>query len=148
MRITITIEEPDDAFRADLLALLAKHATVVELDTQWTVERAGRFYQAVPARAQRLLREAAIADNGFVSDEKLREDLDGKSLRGHAGPLKRALERGVREGWWPEGMQPPLAPRGPGFGKVKGYQMPQELVSTFHEAITATNGAGLGTTSS
>ncbi|WP_331725777.1 hypothetical protein OG264_38740 (plasmid) [Streptomyces xanthophaeus] len=148
MRITVTVEEPDDAFRADLLALLAKHSAVVELDTEWTVERAGRFYQAVPPRAQRLLREAAITANGFVSDEKLREELDGKSLRGHAGPLKRALERGVREGWWPEAMQPPLAPRGPGFGKVKGYQMPQELVSTFYEAITTSPGAGRGTTSS
>ncbi|MER6393174.1 hypothetical protein ABT236_32520 [Streptomyces sp. NPDC001523] len=146
MRITVTIEEPNEAFRADLLDLLAKHAAVVELDTEWTMERAQRFYQAVPQRAQRLLREAAVRD-GFVSDETLREDLDGKNLRGHAGPLKRALERGVREGWWPEGMQPPLAPRGPGFGKVKGYQMPEELVSTFFTAITNPPQAGVGTTS-
>ncbi|MER8098054.1 hypothetical protein [Streptomyces goshikiensis] len=144
MRIVLTIEEPNDAFQADLLALLAKHAAAVELDTEWTLERAGRFYQAVPKRAQRLLREAAVRD-GFVSDEILREELDGKNLRGHAGPLKRALERGVREGWWPEGMQPPLGPRGPGFGKVKGYEMPQELVSTFFQAIAKPQPAGDGT---
>ncbi|MEV6653941.1 hypothetical protein [Streptomyces sp. NPDC051219] len=143
MEITLTVKEPTDEFRKDVLELLAKHAASVTFDTEWTVERAQRFYAAVPARAQRILREAAVRDgcfvsnDGFVSADELR-DSDDSSLRGHSAPLKQALERGVRKGWWPEGMRPPIEPRGPGFGRVQGYQMPHDLVETFFTAIIKT----------
>ncbi|WP_328406463.1 hypothetical protein OHS70_38550 (plasmid) [Streptomyces sp. NBC_00390] len=136
MEIVLSIKEPSDEFRKDVLELLAKHAASVTLDTEWTVERAQRFYAAVPARAQRILREAAVRD-GLVPADALRDN-DESSLRGHSAPLKQALERGVRKGWWPEGMQPPIEPRGPGFGKVQGYQMPRELVEIFFTAIKTT----------
>ncbi|MEU9349002.1 hypothetical protein AB0D74_48180 [Streptomyces sp. NPDC048278] len=60
-------------------------------------------------------------------------------MRGHSGALKRILERGVREGWRPDGMKTPIQPQGPGFGKVKGYRMPGDLVRTFFTATGRCN---------
>ncbi|MGW1988023.1 hypothetical protein ACWCPJ_37215 [Streptomyces collinus] len=135
MRITVTVENPTGAFQEKLLVLLAEHATQIEVDTTWTVERALQYYRTLPRRAQDIVR-GAVAGDGFVSDDDLRTD--GSSLRGHSGALKRILERGVREGWWPAGMQAPIQPQGPGFGKVKGYRMPGDLVQTFRTAIKNT----------
>lgn len=136
MRITVTVDDPTDDFRDRLLALLEEHAAHVDVDATWTVERALRYYRALPARARHIVRMAAVND-GFVDDDELRTD--GGSLRGHSGALKRVLERGIREGWWPAGMQPPVQAQGPGFGKVKGYSMPVELVDVFFTAIKRHN---------
>lgn len=137
MKITVTVEDPSGDFQAKLLALLSEHAEHVEADTAWTIERAARYYNALPQRAQRILTEAAARD-GYVPAEDLRDDGDG-SLRGHSAALKQALERGARNGWWPEGMQAPIQPQGPGFGKVVGYRMPDALVDTFFTAIHGVN---------
>ncbi|WP_411129998.1 hypothetical protein [Streptomyces sp. x-19] len=132
MRITITVENPTGEFQDKLLAFLKEHAAQVEVDTTWTVERAQQYYRTLRPRAQDIVK-GAVENDGFVSDDELRTD--GSSLRGHSGSLKRILERGVREGWWPDGMQAPIRPQGPGFGKVKGYRMPEALVQTFCTAI-------------
>ncbi|MFJ4806977.1 hypothetical protein [Streptomyces murinus] len=136
MRITVTVEEPTSGFQNRLLALLQEHASQVEVDTTWSVERAQQYYRTLPPRAQKIVR-SAVGGDGFVSDDALRTD--GSSLRGHSGALKRILERGVREGWWPDGMQAPIQPQGPGFGKVRGYRMPGDLVETFFTAIDRYN---------
>lgn len=136
MQITVTVTNPTTDFQDQLLALLQQHADHVHLDTTWTIERAQQYYRTLPPRAQDIVREAAC-NNGFVSDDDLRRE--GSSLRGHSGALKRILERGVREGWWPDGMQTPIQPQGPGFGKVKGYRMPDDLVDTFFTAIDRHN---------
>jgi hypothetical protein len=127
------VKEPTDEFRKDLLELLAKHAAHVKLDTEWNVQRAEQFYRALPSRARRIVTEAACRD-GYVSADALR-DSEGSSLRGHSAPLKQALERGVRKGWWPAGVRAPIQPQGPGFGKVVGYRMPDDLVPIFHAAV-------------
>ncbi|MFC8370272.1 hypothetical protein ACFUIT_20260 [Streptomyces sp. NPDC057239] len=132
MRITVTVDDPTDDFQDRLLALLEEHAAHVDVDATWTVERALRYYRTLPARARHIVQLAAT-HGGFVDDDELRTD--GGSLRGHSGALKRVLERGVREGWWPAGMQPPVQAQGPGFGKVKGYSMPAGLVDVFSTAI-------------
>ncbi|KES03105.1 hypothetical protein BU52_32145 [Streptomyces toyocaensis] len=136
MRITVTVDDPTDDFRDQLLALLAEHALHLDVDATWTVERALQYYRTLPARARHIVHMAVIR-HGFVDDDELRAD--GGSLRGHSGALKRVLERGVREGWWPTGMQPPIQAQGPGFGKVKGYSMPGELVDVFSAAIDRHN---------
>lgn len=133
MRIVVTVEDPEPGFLDKFTALLAEHGAQVELDTTWTVERATRYYGELPPRAQDIVRLAAIQD-GLVKADELRKDGEG-SLRGHSGALKTTLERGVRNCWWPEGMKPPIEPQGPGFGKVKGYLMPLDLVDTFSAAI-------------
>ena len=133
MRIVVTVEDPEPGFLDKLMALLAEHATQVEVDTEWTVERATRYYLSLPERARRIVREAAIRD-GYVPADELRDDEDS-SLRGHSAALKRGLERGVRQGWLPPGMESPIEPQGPGFGKVVGYRMPDRLVGTFFTAV-------------
>lgn len=132
MRIAITVDDPTDAFRKDLLDLLARHAPAVQVDTEWTPERARRYHQALPVRARRIL-ELAVAAGGFVPSENLRDEADG-SLRGHSGPLKQALQRGALKGWWPDGMRAPIEPQGPGYGKVQGYLIPDDLLPVFTAA--------------
>ncbi|MFE6808628.1 hypothetical protein ACFVEN_44295 [Streptomyces sp. NPDC057681] len=137
MRITITVDQPTGDFQERLLSLVAEYAAQVETDTQWTIERASRYYSALPQRAQKILTEA-VARDGYVPADELRDEGSG-SLRGHSAALKQALERGARSGWWPEGMQAPIQPQGPGFGKVVGYRMPEQLVDTFLAAIHGVN---------
>jgi hypothetical protein len=136
VRITVTVDDPHGPFQEQLLALLANHADVIDVDAAWTVERASRYFLSLPANAQRIVREAAIRD-GYVPADELRDE-DG-SLRGHSAALKRAVERGVRNGWWPESMQPPITPQGPGFGKVVGYRMADGLADVFFAAINEAN---------
>ncbi|WP_180686792.1 hypothetical protein [Streptomyces gossypiisoli] len=133
MKITVTIDQPTGDFQDRLLALLAENAAQVEIDTAWTPERAERYYLALPTRARRIVKEAANRPGGFVSSDDLRDDEDS-SLRGHAAPLKRILDRGAREGWWPMNMEPPIQAQGPGFGKVVGYRMPDHLLNVFRDA--------------
>ncbi|MFJ7498009.1 hypothetical protein ACIQZB_44445 [Streptomyces sp. NPDC097727] len=133
MRITVTVEEPTPQFQEKLLALLAEHAGQVATDTTWTKERASRYYLALPPRAQRIVKEAVDRD-GYVGAEVLR-GTEKVSLRGHSAALKSILDRGVREGWWPDGMEPPIQAQGPGFGKVVGYRMPDDLTGMFRMAI-------------
>jgi hypothetical protein len=140
MRITVTIDQPSGDFQTKLLALLADHAAEVELDTAWTVERAESYYRSLPARARRIVKEAAIRD-GYVPSEELRDD-ENASLRGHSAALSRALQRGFMRGLWPENMPAPIEAQGPGFGKVVGYRMPDDLVQTFYTAIANTEMSG------
>ncbi|MFH9090430.1 hypothetical protein [Streptomyces sp. NPDC017673] len=133
MEIILTVKEPSKEFQRDLLALLARHADQVRMDSDWDDERAARFYESLPARARRII-QGAVAGGGFVSADALRLTPDA-SLRGHAGALKQTLERGVRMGWWPEGMRPPVKPVGPGFGKVQGYRMPADLLEIFSSVL-------------
>ncbi|SCD66076.1 hypothetical protein [Streptomyces sp. OspMP-M43] len=140
MKITVTVDQPTGDFQDRLLALLAEHAATVEIDTTWTIERAERYYRSLPARAQRIVKEAAIRD-GYVPAEDLRDNPDD-SLRGHSGALSRALTRGATRGDWPSSMTPPIEPQGPGFGKVVGYRMPDNLVGTFFAAIKNTDASG------
>ncbi|MFC8207916.1 hypothetical protein [[Kitasatospora] papulosa] len=137
MKITVTVENPTGEFQKRLLDLLAEHAGQVHADTTWTKERACRYYLALPARAQRIVKEAADR-KGYVSADDLR-DTENTSLRGHSAALKRILDRGVREGWWPDGMEPPIQAQGPGFGKVVGYRMPEDLTGVFRTAINGTS---------
>ncbi|MFE4915780.1 hypothetical protein ACFRCX_30210 [Streptomyces sp. NPDC056652] len=136
MKITVTVDQPTEEFQRHLLALLAEHAGAIELDTTWTVERAENYYRSLPARAARIVFEAAHR-SGYVAAKELR-DKEDSSLRGHSAALKRALQRGELKGLWPEGMRAPIEAQGPGFGKVVGYRMPDDLVETFLTAVKNT----------
>ncbi|MFC9466397.1 hypothetical protein [Streptomyces coelicoflavus] len=133
MKITVTVEEPTDAFRAELLELLARHAAAVEVDTDWTPVRAERYYRALPPRAARIIREA-VRRGGYVPADALRED--GKGLRGHSGPLTTTLLKGMTEGWLPQGIEQPLIYHGPGYGPVVGYQLRDDVRDLFALAVT------------
>lgn len=133
MKITITVEQPTGDFQEKLLALLADHAADIEPDTTWTKERAERLYLALPTNARRIIKEA-VARGGYVSADDLRSGEDS-SLRGHSAAIKRAVDRGAREGWWPDALQSPVQPQGPGFGKVVGYLIPEQHVEVFRHAV-------------
>jgi hypothetical protein len=132
MKITITVEQPTGDFQKKLLALLADHADSIETDATWTKERAERLYLALPTNARRIIKEAANR-GGYVSADDLREGEDS-SLRGHSAAIKRAVDRGAREGWWPDTLESPVQAQGPGFGKVVGYLIPEHLVEVFKRA--------------
>ncbi|MFB7739826.1 hypothetical protein ACFC08_36935 [Streptomyces sp. NPDC056112] len=133
MKITVTIDHPTGDFQNRLLALLAEHATHVELDATWTVQRAEQYYRSLPKRARRIVK-LSVAGDGYVASEDLRDD-ETTSLRGHSASLKRLLQRGAMRGLWPEDIHPPITPEGPGFGKVVGYAMDEDLVPVFFTAI-------------
>ena len=138
MKITITVDEPTGDFQERLLALLAEHAGSVEVDAIWNTWRAEAYYLRLPPKARRIVREA-VARGGYVSADDLRTDATS-SLRGHSGALTKALNSGATGGDWPEGMPLPIVAQGPGFGKVAGYRMPDELLETFRTAITNIDG--------
>ncbi|MEV0011064.1 hypothetical protein AB0M10_28910 [Streptomyces sp. NPDC051840] len=133
MRITVTIDQPDGEFQAKLLQLLAEYSAHVEIDASWTPERAEQYYRSLPNRARRIVK-LAVAGDGYVASDDLR-DQESTSLRGHSAALKRLLQRGALRGLWPESIQAPITPQGPGFGKVAGYAMDEDLVPVFFAAV-------------
>lgn len=133
MRIVVSVDDPTPEFQADLLALLADHAPDVEIDTDWTEERATQYYRMLPARARRIVKEAVL-NGGHVPADALRDNPDD-SLRGHSAPLSRILQRGKMLKRWPEAMKQPVTGVGPGFGKVEGYEISRDLISVFATAI-------------
>ncbi|QBJ94513.1 hypothetical protein D0Z67_29540 (plasmid) [Streptomyces seoulensis] len=138
MKITVTIDQPTGDFQDRLLALLAEHAANVEIDTSWTVPRAENYFTRLPPRAQRIVRQA-VARGGYVAADDLRDSPEA-SLRGHSGALTRALRSGAMGGDWPDGMPLPVLAQGPGFGKVVGYRVPDELLDVFRTAVTNIDG--------
>ncbi|WP_208767156.1 hypothetical protein [Kitasatospora cineracea] len=134
MKITVIADEPTEGFLDDLRALLAKHAAHVEVDTAWNPDRISRYYLALPPRSQRILEEA-VARGGYVSADDLRGDDPDASLKGHSGGLTRILNLGIRKGWWPDGIEPPVQAHGPGFGKVVGYGIRTEQLDLFRDTV-------------
>jgi hypothetical protein len=132
------VDEPTGDFQDRLLALLADYSGSIEVDATWTVPRAETYYLRLPPKARRIVR-AAVARGGYVSADDLRDEAT-TSLRGHSGALTKALHSGAAGGDWPDGMALPILAQGPGFGKVAGYRMPDELLDIFRTAITNTDG--------
>ncbi|WP_432185399.1 hypothetical protein [Streptomyces tendae] len=135
MRITLTVDEPTPEFQTKLLALISDHTQDVEVvaDTTWTEERATQYYRMLPARAQRIVKEA-VQRGGMVPADVLRDKPDD-SLRGHSAPLSRILQRGKMLQRWPMAMEQPVTGVGPGFGKVEGYEISEDLIPAFEAAI-------------
>lgn len=139
VRLHVIVEDPDPDFQKALLDLLAKHGgdlEVAETATSWTdPETASRYYLSLPKTAQRILREAATREDGYVPADVLRGPSGSDKLTGSSGAFKAALKRGVRRGWWgPDQLLPVLA-EGPGFGKVVGYRIRGEALQAFQTAI-------------
>ncbi|MFJ2109487.1 hypothetical protein ACIOHH_33505 [Streptomyces microflavus] len=135
----ITIEGASEEFERKLLELLAdhRHELAVTADTEWTVDRAVRYLRSLPAGARYFAEMVVITGNGYAEAEKLRSIL-GK-LNGPTIALSRAIPRGVREGWWPEGTTAPITvvydPHNPSWQKAIGYEMAEENVPVFKEAV-------------
>ncbi|MGA4979296.1 hypothetical protein [Streptomyces cinereoruber] len=134
----ITIEGASEEFERKLLDLLAehRHELAVTADTEWTVERAERYLRSLPAGARRFSEIVVVGGNGYADADTLR-DLLGK-LNGPTVALSRAIPRGVREGWWPEGTRAPITvvydPENPSWQKAIAYEMTRANVPIFREA--------------
>ncbi|MGZ3103545.1 hypothetical protein [Streptomyces sp. H62] len=138
----ITIEGADKAFAEKLVALAAAHRaelTVATVDTDWTVERATRYLRSLTAGARRFAEMVIVDGDGYIEADRLRAAV-GK-LNGPTVALSRAVPRGVREGWWPEGISAPITPvwdpDNPSWHKNIAYEMNSENVPVFRTALAA-----------
>ncbi|MDN3257463.1 hypothetical protein J2S54_007042 [Streptomyces sp. DSM 42143] len=138
----ITIEGADKDFAEKLVALAAAHhaeLTVATVDTNWTLERATRFLRSLTAGARRFAEMVIVDGDGYIDADRLRAAI-GK-LNGPTVALSRTIPRGVREGWWPEGISAPITPvydpDNPSWHKIIAYEMASENVPVFRSAVTA-----------
>ncbi|WP_406396434.1 hypothetical protein [Streptomyces sp. NBC_00887] len=128
-----------EEFERKLLTLLAehRHELAITADTEWTVERAERYLRSLTAGARRFATMVVLDGDGYLDAGHLRSVL-GK-LNGPTVALSRAVPRGVREGWWPEGTSAPITPvwdpDNPSWHKNIAYEMTRENVSVFREAL-------------
>ncbi|MEU9577020.1 hypothetical protein [Streptomyces chilikensis] len=142
----ITIEGASEEFERKLLALLAehRHELTVSTGTEWTAERAERYLRSLPAGARRFAEVVVVDGDGHADADRLRS-IVGK-LNGPTVALSRALPRGVREGWWPEGTTAPITvvydPDNPSWQKAVAYEMAKENVPVFRAAFTRLTGDG------
>ncbi|WP_326655974.1 hypothetical protein [Streptomyces anthocyanicus] len=138
----ITIEGADKDFAEKLVALAAAHdaeLTVATVDTSWTVERATRYLRSLTAGARRFAEMVVVDGDGYLDADQLRAAV-GK-LNGPTVALSRTIPRGVRKGWWPEGISAPITPvcdpDNPSWHKNIAYEMTSEDLPVFRAAIAA-----------
>ncbi|MFD7626343.1 hypothetical protein ACFV7Q_09880 [Streptomyces sp. NPDC059851] len=143
----ITIEGASPEFERKFLALVAdhRHELTLTVGTEWTPDRAVSYLTSLPANALRFARLVVEAD-GTRGADQLREEFHGE-LRGPTIALSRAVSRGVRRGWWPEGTAAPITPQydpdHPSWQKAIAYRMVSENVPVFREAFAAVDGRTL-----
>ncbi|MER5853203.1 hypothetical protein ABT126_41265 [Streptomyces sp. NPDC002012] len=139
MKLHLIVEDPDPAFQKALLALLAGHTSSLKTAgpaTDWAdPETASRYYLSLPTTAQRILREAAAREDGYVPADVLRGPNGDGKLTGSSGAFKAALKRGVRRNWWIANQVSPVLAEGPGFGKVAGYRIRNDALPAFQAAV-------------
>ncbi|WP_331763657.1 hypothetical protein OH738_40950 (plasmid) [Streptomyces hirsutus] len=144
----ITIEGASEGFERKLLALLAehRHELTVTAGTEWTVDRAETYLVSLPAAARQFAQQVVYAD-GMKDADELRQVFG--SLRGPTIALSRAITRGVREDWWPQGTPAPITvmydPDNPSWQKAVAYTMTSENVPIFRNALDRLTSASAGT---
>ncbi|MFE2314195.1 hypothetical protein ACFXC8_13530 [Streptomyces sp. NPDC059441] len=142
----IVIEGASEEFGRKLLEIVAehRHELTVAVGTEWTVERAERYLSDLTAAALRFAWLVVEADGSKDADEL--RDAFGGELRGPTITLSRAVPRGVRRGWWPEGtpapIQPLYDPANPSWQKAIRYVMDAEHLDAFREAFARIGATG------
>lgn len=138
--VKITIEGASEEFAEKVIGLAAQEGAelnVSAVDTGWTVDRAERYLRSLPAGARRFAAMVVADGDGYLEAEQLRQALG--RLNGPTVALSRAMPRGVREGWWPEGTRAPISPvwdpDNPSWHKNIAYQMAKKDVPVFQEAL-------------
>ncbi|GHH25938.1 hypothetical protein [Streptomyces rubradiris] len=136
----ITIEGASEEFTREVLRLAAQQGanlTVRTVKTGWTAERAERFLRSLPAGARTFARLVVVDGGGHADADTLRAALG--RLNGPAVALARAVPRGVKAGWWPEGTPDPIEkvddPDRPSWKKAEAYVMSRDLVPLFRAAF-------------
>ncbi|MFB8101156.1 hypothetical protein ACFUJ0_04065 [Streptomyces sp. NPDC057242] len=141
----IIVKGASEEFAEKLVALAAQHHAELSISTVqpgWTVDRAERYLRSLTASGRRMAQMVIVDGNGYLEADRLRSEL-GK-LNGPSNSLKRAVDRGVRKDWWPEGTPAPITPvsnpANPSWHQNIAYRMDQELVPVFRQALTRTMG--------
>ncbi|MEU5510814.1 hypothetical protein [Streptomyces fungicidicus] len=136
----ITIEGASEEFAEKVLALAAQQGaelSVATVQTGWTVDRAERYLRSLPAGARRFAEMVIVDGEGYIDADQLRAVL-GK-LNGPTVALSRAIPRGVKSGWWPEGTPAPINPvsdpDNPSWHQNIAYRMDVGNVPIFREAL-------------
>lgn len=137
----IIVKGATEEFAEKLVALAAQHhagLTISTVQPGWTVDRAERYLRDLTAGSRRMAEMVTVDGAGYIEADHLRRVLG--ALNGPSNGLKRAVDRGVRKGWWPEGTPRPIVPvsdpNNPSWHQNIAYRMDQELVPVFREAIT------------
>ncbi|MEH0625068.1 hypothetical protein [Streptomyces stelliscabiei] len=132
-----TIEGGSPEFERKLLALFAEHRDelTVTTGTAWTGERATRYLMTLPVAARTFAIE--VIDSGGRAEADYLRHQHG-SLRGPTIALSRAMPRGVKAGWWPEGTPAPIRPiydpDNPSWQRAVAYVLDEEHLPAFREA--------------
>ncbi|MFF3159584.1 hypothetical protein [Streptomyces sp. NPDC057910] len=134
----ITIEGASPAFEEKLLRLVAehRHELAVTQDPGWNEDRAELFLRSTTEGARALLLRV-VDGGGWADAEELRAELD--SFRGATIALSRALQRGARQGHWPENTPAPAEvvydEKNPSWQRAQGYHMSTETLAAFQVAF-------------
>ncbi|MER5951231.1 hypothetical protein ABT127_34880 [Streptomyces sp. NPDC001904] len=144
----IVIEGATEEFAEKLVALAASfdaELAVEPVSTGWTVERAGRYLRSLTAGARRFAEMVVIDGDGYMDADQLRATIG--RLNGPTVALSRAVPRGVKLGWWPEGTPAPITPvwdaDNPSWHKNIAYEMSRDNVGVFREALATMKAAPL-----
>ncbi|MFJ6889881.1 hypothetical protein ACIQRC_34245 [Streptomyces californicus] len=136
----IIIEGASQGFARELVALAAQHhadLTITTVETGWTADRAERYLSSLTGSARRFAEMVIVDGDGYIEADQLRSAL-GK-LNGPTVALSRALPRGVKRGWWPEGTPAPITPvsdpNNPSWHQNIAYRMDRENVPVFRDAV-------------
>ncbi|MEV7535480.1 hypothetical protein [Streptomyces hydrogenans] len=142
----IIIKGASEEFARELVALAAQHHAELSISTVkpgWTVDRAERYLRDLTAGARTMAEMVIVEGDGYLDADHLRRVVG--ALNGPANSLKRAVDRGVRKGWWPEGTPRPVTPvsnpDNPSWHQNIAYRMDQELLPVFREALLRIAGA-------
>lgn len=137
----IIIKGASEEFAEKLVTLAAQHHAELSISTVrpgWTVDRAERYLRDLTASSRRMAAMVVLDGDGYIDADQLRSILG--ALNGPSNGLKRAVDRGVRKGWWPEGTPAPITPvsnpDNPSWHENIAYRMDKELVPVFTEALT------------
>lgn len=136
----ITIEGASEEFAEKVILLAAQQGanlSISTIETGWTEERAERYLRSLPAGARTFARIVVVDGDGHADADTLRAAV-GK-LNGPTVALSRAMPRGVKAGWWPEGTPAPIEkvddPDHPSWQKAEAYVMSKDLVPIFRSAF-------------
>jgi hypothetical protein len=137
MRLILEADDESPLAAALIDAARLPGTAVTVGDPVWTPERADRFVNEVSTPGRRLLR-AAAEGNGRVDGERFRERFGERALHGPSAAITKAVNRGIREGWLPEGAELPLTSTYDGrssWSKTDGYRLPAHLAAIFRDAF-------------
>ncbi|WP_241845049.1 hypothetical protein [Streptomyces silvensis] len=137
----IIIRGASEEFAEKVIALAAQHHAELSISTVrpgWTVDRAERYLRDLTAGSRRMAEMVTVDGDGYLGADHLRSALG--ALNGPSNGLKRAVDRGIRKGWWPEGTPAPITPvsdpDNPSWHQNIAYRMDRDLVPVFREALT------------